>query len=106
MDHLDGTFHELKLTSEQEGRVLLLELNHGKANEMGSAQLAEFEKLTELLERDSGVMGLITFSRRKSSRGTPIFIAGANVSERAGWAPERVPGGPVPGPPRVPRGLT
>jgi enoyl-CoA hydratase/carnithine racemase len=82
-------FQHLSVRSEQEGRVVLLELDHGKANEMGSAQLAEFERLVELLE-SGPALALITFSRRKSGKGTPIFIAGANVTERIGWEDARV----------------
>lgn len=79
------TFESLKVSFE--GRVALLELDHGKANEMGSAQLAELEQLTEQLK---DCAALITFSRRRSRRGTAIFVAGANVTERAGWGDQRV----------------
>jgi len=69
--------------------VALLELNHGKANEMGSEQLKAFDGLgAQLLENDA--RALITFSRRTSSRGTPIFIAGANVTEREGWSRDEI----------------
>ncbi|MCB9750382.1 MAG: enoyl-CoA hydratase/isomerase family protein [Myxococcales bacterium] len=72
-------------------RLLVLELDHGKANEVGVAQLDAFDALCELLEReDSPISCLCTTSRRQSKRGTPIFIAGANVTERAGWDNDRV----------------
>lgn len=71
-------------------RFLVLELEHGKANEMGLAQLDALESLCELLEHDEAVACLCTTSRRTSSRGTPIFIAGANVTERAGWDDAKV----------------
>ena len=71
-------------------RLLLLELDHGKANEMGSEQLAAFEALCELLENDDSVRCLCTTSRRVSKRGTPIFISGANVTERTGWDDDKV----------------
>ncbi len=73
----------------REGAVALLEFDHGKANEMGSAQLSAFEVLVEELAA-SDVRALISFSRRRSSRGTPIFIAGANVTERGGWSRDEV----------------
>lgn len=70
--------------------LLRLELEHGKANEVGSVELGAFEALCELLEQDDQVRCLCTTSRRESSRGTKIFISGANVSERVGWTDERV----------------
>ncbi len=72
-------------------RLLVLDLEHGKANEVGTAQLAGFEALCEILERDdSPIRCLCTTSRRFSRRGTPLFIAGANVTERTGWDDARV----------------
>jgi enoyl-CoA hydratase/carnithine racemase len=85
---MEGFVH-LKVAAEDEGRLVLLELDHGKANEMGSEQLVEFERLCEHLEHERAV-ALITWSRRRTSSGTPIFVAGANVTERAGWPVERV----------------
>ena len=73
---------------DAERQLLVLELDHGKANEMGSEQLAAFERLCALLEdptREQAITCLCTTSRRVSKRGTPIFIAGANVTERVGW---------------------
>jgi enoyl-CoA hydratase/carnithine racemase len=70
--------------------LLLLELEHGKANEIGSVELDAFTALCDLLERDDRVRLLCTTSRRVSARGTPIFISGANVSERVGWSDEQV----------------
>jgi len=69
---------------------LLLELDHGKANEIGAAELDAFAALCDLLETHDEVRCLCTTSRRVSARGTPIFISGANVSERVGWSDERV----------------
>ena len=76
------SLHSLKLSVE--GRTATVELDHGKANEMGRDQLADWETLSGWLEEGT-VSALITFSRRVSSKGSPIFIAGANVTERAGW---------------------
>jgi len=75
---------------EDDHGLLILELDHGKANEMGSEQLAAFDALCDLLEGDASITCLCTTSRRHSKRGTPIFIAGANVTERVGWDDERV----------------
>src|SRR6476659_5109131 len=86
---MNGFVH-LKLTVEDDGRLVILELDHGKANEMGSEQLVELEQLADHLERDGGPVALVTWSRRRSSRGTPIFVAGANVTERVGWSDEEV----------------
>ena len=85
-----ASFVHLKVSVEDEGRCLQVELDHGKANEMGEAQLAEFERLTEAVIESPTVVALITWSRRRSSRGTPIFVAGANVTERVGWDDERI----------------
>ena len=71
-------------------RLLVLELDHGKANEMGTTELDAFESLCETIEGDETVMCLCTTSRRMSKRGKPIFIAGANVTERAEWDDDRV----------------
>ena len=74
-------------------QLLILELDHGKANEMGTAQLDAFAQLCALIEdpqRTQPITCLCTTSRRVSNSGKPIFIAGANVTERAGWDDERV----------------
>jgi enoyl-CoA hydratase/carnithine racemase len=69
-----------------EGDVAWLELDHGKANEMGSEQLRDFEQLCDTLD----ARALVTWTKRRSRRGTPIFIAGANVTERQGWTDDQV----------------
>lgn len=69
---------------QYEDNIAVLELDHGKANEMGVAQIDAWEALIEDL-RNSELRALVTTSRRVSARGNPIFIAGANVTERAGW---------------------
>ncbi|PRQ09588.1 enoyl-CoA hydratase/isomerase family protein [Enhygromyxa salina] len=74
-------------------QLLVLELEHGKANEIGSEQLAAFESLCALIEapdRDQPITCLCTTSRRVSRSGKPIFIAGANVTERVDWDDARV----------------
>lgn len=73
----------------REGAVGFLELNHGKANEMGRDQVLAWERLAEQLE-GSELRALVTWSRRRTSRGAPLFIAGANVTERAGWTRDEV----------------
>lgn len=82
-------FDSLKLTVDEDGLLAVLELDHGKANEMGSTQIGEFEVLIDWLNTSS-VVALITTSRRRSKRGTPIFIAGADVTERVGWSQYKV----------------
>lgn len=77
-------------THDPECHLLTLELDHGKANEMGTVQLAAFEALCDLLEKDDSIRTLCTTSRRFSKKGRPIFIAGANVTERTDWDAERV----------------
>ena len=85
-----STFYSLILTLSDFGAVLFLGLEQGKAFEMGSEQLSEFERLCEILEGPSQVRALITYSTKRSRRGTPIFVAGANVNERVGWTNDRV----------------
>jgi enoyl-CoA hydratase/carnithine racemase len=70
--------------------LLTLDLDHGKANEMGTAQLEAFEALCELLESESAVRTLVTTSHRVTNSGKAIFIAGANVTEREGWDDTKV----------------
>lgn len=77
-------------TVDPERRLLVLTLEHGKANEMGSVELDALTRLCGLLEGDASVRCLCTTSRRVSSKGTPIFISGANVTERVGWDDERI----------------
>lgn len=75
---------------EDDHGLLILELLHGKANEMGSPQLDAFDALCDFLEAEASISCLCTTSRRVSKRGTPIFIAGANVTERVGWQDAQV----------------
>ena len=77
----------LKLDVQE--RIALLSFDHGKANEMGTAQLRELESLCSWLETGE-VVALVTTSRRVSKRGTPIFVAGANVTERGDWTDAQV----------------
>ncbi|MEZ4234726.1 MAG: enoyl-CoA hydratase/isomerase family protein [Myxococcota bacterium] len=86
---MEGWQH-LRITAEDDGQTWLLELDHGKANEIGTEVLREVERLAAALAADPRVRSLITFSRRRTSKGTPIFVAGANVTERVGWDDERV----------------
>ncbi|MEQ1569677.1 MAG: enoyl-CoA hydratase/isomerase family protein [Myxococcota bacterium] len=80
----------LMVSIEDAGRRYVVELDHGKANEMGTDALRAFEALADRVERDPRVVSMITWSRRRSSRGTPIFVAGADVTERVGWSVDRV----------------
>lgn len=75
---------------DAERKLLTLTLDHGKANEVGTAILDALEGLCEALERDDQVACLCTTSRRVSKSGAPIFIAGADVTERVGWTDDRV----------------
>ncbi len=75
---------------DEEHALLVLELDHGKANEMGTAQLDALEALCALVEAEDSIRTLCTTSRRVSGRGKPIFISGANVTERVGWDDARV----------------
>ncbi len=85
-----SAFEGLHPSYDADRQLLTLELDHGKANEMGTAQLDAFESLCTLIEEDDSVRTLVTTSRRVSKSGKPIFIAGANVTERVDWDPDRV----------------
>jgi enoyl-CoA hydratase/carnithine racemase len=82
-------FEALKTSLELDGRLAVLEFDHGKANEVGTAVLRDIERLPGWFE-EVGAVAAITWSRRRSSRGTPLFVAGADVSERTGWSDARV----------------
>jgi enoyl-CoA hydratase/carnithine racemase len=75
---------------EADHRLLVLELDHGKANEMGTAQLDAFAALCDLVENDASIACVCTTSRRTSKSGKPIFISGADVTERVGWDDDRI----------------
>jgi enoyl-CoA hydratase/carnithine racemase len=82
-------FQHLKVSTEQDGHLVVVELDHGRANEMGRDLVAEWARLVDALEAGPA-RALLTFSRRFSRRGTPIFISGANVTERGDWTPDEV----------------
>ncbi len=82
-------FQHLKVRSEDDGALLRLQLDHGKANEVGSGQMAELAQLVELLE-EGPARALITSSQRVTRSGTPVFSAGADVHERRDWDESRV----------------
>jgi len=71
----------LSVNVSDDGHVVEVELHHGRANEMGRAQLDEWQALCSRLEAGPA-RALITYSRRRSAEGTPIFISGADVTER------------------------
>lgn len=82
-------FSSLHVSTELDGRLVVVELDHGRANEMGSAQIAEWAALADALEA-SDARAMVTFSRKRSSRGTAIFVSGADVTERVGWPDNKV----------------
>lgn len=80
----------LHLEDGPDGRWRELTLHHGKANEIGTAQLDELDALVDGLYVDPTIAALITRSTQVTRSGTPVFVAGANVTERAGWSEEAV----------------
>lgn len=72
-----------------DGQVLEITLDHGRANEMGSAALDDWERIARSVG-DTDIRALITRSERTSRKGTPIFISGADVTERVGWSDAQV----------------
>ena len=83
------TFQRLNLRTESDGHVLMVDLNHGRVNEMGRIEIGEWAELTRFLH-NSDVRAVITSSRKETRKGTPIFIAGANVTERVDWTDAEV----------------
>ncbi len=83
------TLEHLNLRTENNGLTLVVELDHGRVNEMGRGEVAEWRQITDFI-RKSGIRTLITTSRKQTRKGTPIFIAGANVTERATWSNDEV----------------
>lgn len=81
-------FTTLKVSVD--GPRVELTFDHGRVNEMGSQQLGEFEELTRQLSESAGIVALITRSTRVTRKGTPIFVAGADVTERVGWTDAQV----------------
>lgn len=75
---------------DEELRLLTLDLDHGKANEVGTRQLEAFAALCDLVEGSEEITCVCTASRRISKKGKPIFIAGADVTERSEWDDTRV----------------
>lgn len=84
------TLGSLHLSASADGRIWFLTFDHGKANEIGTAELDDLDALAAGLRQDTDVRALVSRSQKVSSRGTPIFVAGANVTERVGWGDDRV----------------
>jgi enoyl-CoA hydratase/carnithine racemase len=87
---IDTTYEHLRVGVEHGGAVVTLAFDHGKANEIGGAQLAELDRLASSLSEDADARALITTSHRVTRSGTPIFVSGADVTERVGWSGDRV----------------
>lgn len=80
----------LNVALRRDGRVCELTFDHGKANEVGTDVLRALEDLVRWLEAEPAIQVLVSRSTKQSRRGTPIFVAGADVSERAGWTDQQV----------------
>tara|TARA_B100000575_G_C23072686_1_gene617926 strand:- start:48 stop:881 length:834 start_codon:yes stop_codon:yes gene_type:complete len=79
----------LHAKTSADGDVLRITISHGAVNEMGVEQLKDWETVTQYLSSD-GARALITTSDKHTKSGTPIFVAGANVTERAEWSEQQV----------------
>jgi enoyl-CoA hydratase/carnithine racemase len=77
-------YERLHVSAGDGGRVVTLAFDHGKANEIGSAELRDLERLARELRQGPAAV-LVTVSHKRSGKGKPIFVSGANVGERAGW---------------------
>ncbi len=83
------TFDPLHVSTEEDGRLVILRFHHGKANEMGTAALEALDRLVDRIEDDTS-RALLTWSDRRTAKGTPVFSAGADVRERATWTDAEV----------------
>ena len=83
------SFSPLNPHLSEDGTILTLSLNHGKANEMGRDLLTAWETLTHHLNQGS-IRCVITTSQRKTRSGKSVFISGADVLERKGWTDSQV----------------
>lgn len=83
-------FKNLHVTLEDQDRRVALRLNHGKVNACGSAVIAELEALAAQIEADTRVQTLVCRSDKVTASGKPIFVAGADVTERADWTDDQV----------------
>ena len=81
--------HSLHTSVSDDGSVLQVTLDHGRVNEMGSSELSDWEAITEHLNQGA-FRALLTTSEKVTRSGKRIFIAGANVTERADWSVEQV----------------
>ena len=77
-------FEHLHVSTEDQGGLVQLRFDHGKANEMGRAHVTELARLVDLLEQGT-FQALISSSQRHTRSGTPVFSAGADVRERRDW---------------------
>ncbi|MDF1660823.1 MAG: enoyl-CoA hydratase/isomerase family protein [Planctomycetota bacterium] len=85
MDSNSTDFQMLNVTRENDGQTLVVRLDHGKVNACGSAVIADFESLAELVQNDSTIRAMIAYSSKITKSGKAIFVAGADVTERADW---------------------
>jgi len=78
------SFEHLHVTTDHQGHLVRLRFEHGKANEMGRAHVAELARLVDALE-NSDARAMISHSQRITRSGTLVFSAGADVHERRDW---------------------
>jgi enoyl-CoA hydratase/carnithine racemase len=83
------TFQPLHVSLEEDGRLAVLRLHHGKANEMGTGAVEALDRVVDLVE-GGAARALLTWSDRRTDRGTPVFCAGADVRERVSWTDTEV----------------
>jgi len=81
--------NSLHANVSKDGNILEITLDHGRVNEMGSAELRDWESITDQLN-DGQFRALLTTSNKVTRSGKRIFIAGANVTERAEWTTDQV----------------
>ena len=83
------TLTSLHASETRAPSVLTITMNHGRVNEMGSTELRDWAQITDALGSGSH-RALVTHSTKVTRSGKPIFIAGANVTERVDWSSDQV----------------
>jgi len=84
------SFEQLHFSLEREGRLAVVRLDHGKVNACGSAVVADFERLSAGIAASRSIRGLLIHSSKVTKSGKPVFVAGADVTERVGWTEDQV----------------
>jgi hypothetical protein len=70
------TLESLKIRSEANGQVLIVEMDHGRVNEIGSTEFGDWERLTEALQGIQARALITTSTRIGNMSQKPSLIEG------------------------------